>query len=226
MTGRPEDDTEVRDWAGAERPRRLLLKGAHVTLAPLGPTERDDLFRALNGPDRNHIWDFIPYGPFDERGWTGFVGAIAGQDDPLFFAVVRGGRAAGKLGLMAIEPYAGSIEIGGVVFSPELQRTTAATEAVFLLLEHAFALGYRRVEWRCNARNERSRRAADRFGFSYEGTFRQHMVVKGRSRDTAWFSMLDREWPGRRAAFEAWLSPDNFEPDGAQRASLACPRGA
>lgn len=143
--------------------------------------------------------------------------------DPFFFAIVPAetGRAAGYASYLRIEPAHGVIEVGNIVFSPALQRTTAATETMYLMARHVFQdLGYRRYEWKCNALNQPSRRAAQRLGFTFEGIFRQHMVVKDRNRDTAWFAMLDHEWPARKAAFEAWLAPENFDTEGRQLSSL------
>ncbi len=148
---------------------------------------------------------------------------------PLFFAVVEqaSGVAAGMASWLNIVPANGTIEIGHIWFAPALQRTRAASEAIFLMMRHAFEeLGYRRLEWKCDALNQGSMRAARRFGFSYEGTFRQHMIVKGRNRDTAWFALLDRDWPQQRAAFERWLAPDNFDEDGRQRVALSALTGA
>ena len=145
------------------------------------------------------------------------------RDDPLFFAIIEqaSGKASGMASYLNIVPDMGCIEIGHIWFAPPLQKTRAATEAIFLMMRHVFDdLGYRRLEWKCNALNEASMRAARRFGFTYEGTFRQHMVVKGRNRDTAWFALLDREWPAVRAAFERWLAPENFDGQGRQRMSL------
>ena len=144
------------------------------------------------------------------------------SEDPLFFAVVRDGRVLGRVSYMRITPAFGVIEIGNIVFAPALQRTTAATEAIYLLARHAFDdLGYRRLEWKCNALNAASRSAADRFGFAFEGVFRNHQIVKGRNRDTAWYAIIDADWPAIRAGFEHWLSPGNFDRDGIQRTDLA-----
>jgi RimJ/RimL family protein N-acetyltransferase len=151
------------------------------------------------------------------------------MEDPLFYAIVdrAAGAARGMASFLRMEPQHGVIEIGHIWFAPALQRTRQATEAIFVLARHAFDdLGYRRLEWKCDSLNAPSRKAAERFGFVFEGVFRQHMVVKGRNRDTAWYSMTDGEWPARRAAFEAWLAPDNFSAGGAQRRSLAEIRGS
>ncbi len=206
------------------RPARQPMEGRHARLEPLDAARHgDDLWQALDGHDR--IWDYLPYGPFPDRaaflGWLGERQALA---DPLYFAVIdqHSGKAVGLVTLMEIRPQHGVIETGHIVFSPALQRTPAATEAIYLQARHAFDdLGYRRFEWKCNNENAASRRAAERFGFIPEGVFRQHMVVKGRNRDTAWFSITDGEWPSVKAAFEGWLAPENFGPDGRQRRRLS-----
>ena len=163
----------------------------------------------------------MPYGPFaaddDHRA---FLAAMAAGDDPLFFAVVVGGQPVGVLSFLEVVPEHGIIEIGHLWFSAALQRTTPATEAVFLLLQEAFALGNRRVEWKTDSRNTASRRAAERLGFTFEGVFRQHRWFKGENRDTAWFSLLDGEWPAAFRAFTAWLEPTNFDASGRQRQPL------
>lgn len=187
-----------------------------------------DLFEASRNAD--DIWTYLAYGPFDSlAAFTSWLEARAASNDPLFFAVVdRAARTArGMASYLRMEPAHGVIEIGHIWFAPSLQRTRQATEAIFLLSRHAFDdLGYRRLEWKCDSLNAPSRRAAERFGFTYEGIFRQHMVIKDRNRDTAWFSIIDAEWPSRRAAFEQWLAPANFDSDGKQRRSLAEIRAA
>jgi RimJ/RimL family protein N-acetyltransferase len=163
-------------------------------------------------------------GPFRDRAaFDSAMAAKAASTDPLFFAIVErnSGRAVGYAAYLRIEPAHRVIEVGGIVFTPALQRTAGATEAMYLMARHAFEdLGYRRYEWKCDARNSPSRRAALRFGFTFEGLFRQHMIVKGRNRDTAWFSMLDGEWPDRQARFDRWLAPSNFDEAGTQRTRL------
>ncbi len=151
------------------------------------------------------------------------------SEDPMFFAILdrASGAAVGYAAYMRIEPVHRVIEVGSILYTPQLQRTPLATEAMYLMARHVFEdLGYRRYEWKCNALNAPSRRAALRFGFTFEGIFRQHMIVKGRNRDTAWFSMLDSEWPARKANFERWLDPSNFGPDGRQKVSLSMLNGA
>jgi RimJ/RimL family protein N-acetyltransferase len=208
-------------------PERRVFEGAQVRLEPVEVAAHgDSLYRLSHGrPEDAALWTYLPYGPFaDEGAFERWLDERAASQDPLFFAVVeRGsGAASGMASYLNIVPANGCIEIGHIWFAPPLQRTRAATEAIFLMMRHVFDdLAYRRLEWKCDALNEASRRAARRFGFTYEGTFRQHMVVKGRNRDTAWFSLLDREWPAVRAAFERWLSPHNFDADGRQRTSLS-----
>jgi RimJ/RimL family protein N-acetyltransferase len=211
----------------ATAPAHRPLPGTRVRLEPLDPDRHaDDLLAAAAGDPR--LWDHLPYGPFagaeELRGW---LAERAASTDPLFLTIVdlASGRAGGVVSYLRIEPGHGCIEIGHIWFGAPLQRTPAATETVYLLARHAFDdLGNRRLEWKCDAANARSRRAAERFGFTFEGVFRRHMIVKGRNRDTAWFSLLDSEWPAARAAFEAWLSPENFDADGHQRSALAALR--
>jgi RimJ/RimL family protein N-acetyltransferase len=211
-------------FSGAARPSRSELVGRWVSLRPLQPeTDAAELFRISHPPDGDpRIWTYLFEGPFpDLHAFCALLNAQAVSEDPLFFTVIVGGRPSGIVSYLATLPEHGTIELGNIWFGPALQRTPAATEAIFLLTRHAFDdLGNRRVEWKCNALNGPSRRAAERFGFIYEGTFAQHRVVKGRNRDTAWFAITDRRWPMVRAAFEAWLGPENFDADGAQLRSL------
>jgi RimJ/RimL family protein N-acetyltransferase len=211
------------DWRPAQRPQREPIEGELVRLEPLDPQRHGpDLYEASIGADPT--WYYLPYGPFAAKEeFLAWLRERAVLDDPLAYTIIdRGtGAARGIATLMSIEPDHGSIEIGHIWLSPSLQRTRQATEAIYLLSRYAFeVLGNRRYEWKCDAANAPSRRAAERFGFTFEGVFRQHRIVKGRNRDTAWYSITDAEWPSRRAAFEAWLSPDNFDADGRQRRSL------
>jgi RimJ/RimL family protein N-acetyltransferase len=215
--------SEALDFEPARRPARAPLEGARVRLEPLDLDRHlDDLVAAGADPA---IWDYLPYGPFaDREAFGAHLAAQAASEDPLFLAVVdrASGTALGIVTYMRITPEHGVIEIGHIWFGTALQRTPAATEAIYLLARHAFDdLGYRRFEWKCNAENAPSCRAAERFGFTFEGIFRQHQIVKGRNRDTAWYSIVDGEWPPIRAGFERWLAPDNFDEDGRQRRSLA-----
>jgi RimJ/RimL family protein N-acetyltransferase len=213
-------------WAPARVPARSAIDGDLVRLEVLDPERHAvSLFTSSHVPGAEDLWEHLPYGPFaDQAEFTAWLEPRAASIDPLFYAVVdwESMRALGMASFLRIKPDHGVIEIGHIWFTPELQRTRKATEAIYLLAKTAFDdLGYRRLEWKCDSLNVPSRRAADRFGFTFEGTFRQHMIVKGRNRDTAWFSMTDGEWPSRKAAFEAWLSPDNFDENGRQRRPLA-----
>jgi RimJ/RimL family protein N-acetyltransferase len=202
------------------------MQGDYVRLEPVevaahGPS----LYRLSHArPEDAALWTYLAYGPFADQGaFEGWLAERAASDDPLFFALIEraSGEASGMASYLNIVPDMGCIEIGHIWFAPALQRTRAATEAIFLMMRHVFDdLGYRRLEWKCNALNEASMRAARRFGFTYEGTFRQHMVVKGRNRDTAWFALLDHEWPAVRAVYERWLARDNFDAAGSQRTRL------
>lgn len=180
------------------------------------------LWQAVKGQD--HIWTYMQYGPFaDAAAFSSWIAQRSTLSDPFSYVIVdRAERALGIITLMAIRPPMRVIEVGNIVLSPALQRTPLATEAQYLLARYAFeTLGYRRYEWKCDALNAASRRAAARFGFTFEGIFRQHMIVKGHNRDTAWHAMLDSEWPQRKRAFERWLAPDNFDSSGQQRSRLA-----
>ncbi len=216
---------EILEWRPVQPPSRVVLAGRGVRLEPLDPGRHGDALFAAQGSDADpRLWTYMSSGPYeDETAFRRHLKTAAGSDDPLFFAIIddASGLAGGVASFLRIDPANGVIEIGHIWFGAALQRTPAATEAIFLLARHAFDdLGYRRLEWKCNGLNIRSRRAADRFGFRFEGTFRQHMVVKGRNRDTAWYAIIDREWPAIRAAFEAWLDPANFTPEGIQRRAL------
>ena len=217
-------------WSPARVPARTAIDGDLVRLEVLDPERHAvSLFTASHVPGAEDLWQHLPYGPFaGQTDFTGWLEQRAASADPLFYAVVdwESMRALGMASFMRIKPHNGVIEIGHIWFAPELQRTRKATESIYLLAKTAFDdLGYRRLEWKCDSLNVPSRRAADRFGFTFEGIFRQHMIVKGRNRDTAWFSMTDGEWASRKAAFEAWLSPENFDESGQQRRSLASLRG-
>lgn len=205
-------------------PRRETLEGRFVRLEPLDDARHGaDLWRGIEGHDG--LWTYMGYGPWpDEAAFRAWVGERARLSDPLAYAVVdqTSGRAQGVVTLMRVDVANGVVETGHIFFAPALQKTPGATEAIYLQARHAFDdLRYRRFEWKCDSANAASQAAARRFGFAYEGLFRQHMIIKGRNRDTAWFAMLDHEWPTRRAAFERWLSPDNFDETGGQKKGLA-----
>jgi RimJ/RimL family protein N-acetyltransferase len=220
----------VIDWSPARAPERVPIDGDRVRLEPLDPRVHSGDLWAVSRPEGDpKLWAYLPYGPFadDRPGFDKYLDAMAASDDPLTFAVVdkSTGRAVGIVTYLRITPEHGVIEIGHIWFGSTLQRTPAATETIYLLARHAFDdLGNRRFEWKCNAANERSMRAALRLGFTYEGTFRQHQVLKGENRDTAWFSMLDGEWPEVKAAFERWLDASNFDDEGRQLTALAARR--
>jgi RimJ/RimL family protein N-acetyltransferase len=198
----------------------------YVTLEPLDAERHTtDLWQQVIGHDE--LWTWLPDGPFaSEDDLRRALEAKQSASGAVFLAIVpeSTGKASGYASYMRMEPAHGVVEVGNILLSPALQRTTAATEAMSLMAGHVFDhLGYRRYEWKCNAENEPSRRAALRLGFTFEGIFRQHMVIKGRNRDTAWFSMLDSEWLERKRAFEAWLNPQNFDKAGRQKQKLAQP---
>ena len=211
------------NWTPPPAPARDAIAGRTARLEPLDERLHGaDLWAAFAGEDEG--WRFMANGPFaTEWAFREWLKAHARDNEEPAFAVIdtASRRAAGLLSYMAIRPASGVAEIGDVIFAPALRRTTAATEAIFLALRRLFDLGYRRVEWKCDARNRASRQAARRSGFEFEGLFRQHMIVKHANRDTAWFAMLDGDWPGRRQAFEAWLAPENFNADGRQLRPLA-----
>jgi RimJ/RimL family protein N-acetyltransferase len=220
---------ELSSWTERPRPERRLHEGCTVRLEPLSAAEHgDDLFEAGSGPAADTLWRYLWDGPYPDRSsFEGWLTKAASTDDPLFFAVrdKATGRIEGRFAFLRIDGANGVVETGHILFGPRLARTRAATETIYLQARHVFDdLGYRRFEWKCDNRNEPSKRAAVRFGFLFEGVFRQHMIVKGRNRDTAWFAMLDYEWPARREAFERWLAPDNFDEAGRQRMSLAALR--
>lgn len=216
--------SDLTHWQPARLPDTRTLQGRFIRLEKLDAARHGDgLWEALEGPaaDRK-LWDYLFVGPFPERdAFDDYLAGLEGSTDPWFYTVIdqQTGAIDGFLGLMSIVPSAGRIEIGHVTFGASMQRTPKATEAVYLLARESFALGNRRLEWKCNANNARSKRAAERFGFSFEGTFRQHSVFKGQNRDTAWYSIIDSEWPAVQQAFEAWLAVDNFK-DGQQIRTL------
>ena len=197
------------DWVSVPGPQKRVLAGSFVRLEPVDPARHAaDLFTLSHGSPE--IWTYLGYGPFaDLATFRAWLTERAQQSDPQFVAVIdlSTGRASGMASYLRIAPADGVIEIGHIWFAPAIQRTRQASEAIFLLMRQAFELGYRRLEWKCNALNAGSRRTAVRFGFTFEGIFRQHMIVKGRNRDTAWFALLDHEWPTARAGFErGWQS--------------------
>jgi RimJ/RimL family protein N-acetyltransferase/ribosomal protein S18 acetylase RimI-like enzyme len=229
----PEPGTDLPvgpkvDASPAQRPGPVVLEGRFGRIEKLNAARHGEgLWAAVRGHDR--IWTYLGYGPFADRAtFDAWLADRPQLEDPYSYAIIdAGGQALGIATLMEIRPAMRVIEVGNIVYGAPLQRTALATEAQFLLARYVFeTLGYRRYEWKCNALNAPSRRAAARFGFIYEGLFRHHMIVKGRNRDTAWFAMLDSEWPARKRAFERWLAPENFAADGGQKVSLAALNGA
>ena len=225
-TGQPIG--EPVDTTPAKRPGPVTLQGRFGSIEKLTAQHAKSLWTAFAGHD--DIWTYISTdGPFSNAmEFAAFIVKRAAAKDPYAYAIIdNSGQPVGYFTLMEIRPEMRVIEVGHVLYSPALQRTKLGTEAQYLLAKYAFeALGYRRYEWKCNALNAASRRAALRYGFTYEGTFRQHLIAKGRNRDNAWFSMLDSEWPTRKANFERWLAPENFNADGKQISSLSAMNGA
>jgi RimJ/RimL family protein N-acetyltransferase len=210
------------DATPALPPGPTTLEGRHGRVERLAQHHDAALWNGVKGHDQ--VWTYMSYGPLaDVAAFSKWIASRLTLDDPYSYAIVdRSGQAVGIATLMEIRPAMRVIEVGHIVYSPALQRTPLGTEAQYLLARYAFeTLGYRRYEWKCNALNAPSRRAALRYGFAFEGILRQHMIAKGRNRDTAYFSMLDNEWPARKAAFERWLTPGNFDADGKQRVSLS-----
>jgi len=211
------------DATPAREPRSATLTGRFGRVEKLDPKRHtDDLWQAVKGHDQ--IWTYLAYGPFaNKEAFALWLKARAEIPDPFSYAIVdRSGHALGIAALMAVRPEMRVIEVGNILLSPALQRTTLATEAQYLLARYVFeTLGYRRYEWKCDARNAASRRAALRLGFNFEGLFWQHMIVKGRNRDTAWYAMVDSDWPSQRHAFERWLAIDNFDLEGKQKQRLS-----
>jgi RimJ/RimL family protein N-acetyltransferase len=212
----------LADWTPPARPG-AVLEGRRVRLEPLKEEHAAALHAANSADTEGRMWLYMSYGPFpDEAAYRAWVEEHAGRPDPFFYAAIDPAR--GPLGVasyLRIDPPAGSIEVGHIALSPHLQRTTAATEVIYMMMAWAFEAGYRRFEWKTNALNRASRVAALRLGLSYEGVVRQAAVVKGRNRDTAWYAAFDHEWPALRQAFEAWLDPTNFDTEGRQRTSLS-----
>ncbi|HMO30686.1 GNAT family N-acetyltransferase [Enterovirga sp.] len=215
------------DATPAKRPEPgLVLEGRHVRLVPIDPAAHGSaLYAGSHGPGREALWQYLFPAPFpDEGAFRAYLEKAAASADPFMLAILDrdSGEAVGHATYMRIEPAHRAIEVGNILYTPRLQRGPGGTEAMYLMARHAFEdLGYRRYEWKCNDLNGPSRRAAHRYGFTYEGTFRQHMIVKGRNRDTAWYAMLDGDWPSRRRAFELWLDPANFDGEGRQRLALS-----
>ena len=221
----PIGDPMPKDWTPPPYPPRQTLKGRSAYIEPLDPKKHtDDLWEASSHDSTGAGWTYMTYGPFgDSNEFRAWVDQASASDDPLFFAFIDNStsKAVGWGTFMRINARDAVIEVGNIWMSPLLQRTSMATEVMHLMMKQAFDLGYRRYEWKCDALNKPSCRAAERLGFTYEGTFRQATHYKGRSRDTAWYSVVDHEWPAISAAHCAWLEPANFDSDGQQRQSLS-----
>lgn len=216
---------DFEHWTERPQPNLRPVDGRYVRVEPLRlPDDADALFMALGGSENDALWRFIPFGPFENANLMDETLSARITKDAWHACIVRSREkpeALGTASFMRIRPDAGSAEVGCIILSKALQRTRAATEAMYLMARHLFDdLGYRRYEWKCNNENDASKRAAIRLGFTFEGVFRQDSIVKGMSRDTAWFSMLDSEWPQAKSAFEAWLAPENFDSDDRQKRKL------
>lgn len=216
---------EVANWVAPAIPAREIMQGKRCRLEPLNAARHGNALFAANSLDlEGKNWTYLPYGPYssfaDYNTWL--IGAEK-STDTLFFAIIdiATEKAVGLASYLRIEPQNGSIEVGHLNFSPLMQATVIATEAMYLMMEKAFSMGYRRYEWKCNALNAPSRRSAQRLGFSYEGVFRQSTVIKGRNRDTAWYAAIDSEWPELNAAFSKWLDDANFDENGKQKTVLS-----
>ncbi|WP_019174002.1 GNAT family N-acetyltransferase [Pseudaminobacter salicylatoxidans] len=216
---------DLANWQPRPRPRREVMEGRYVRIEPLDPSRHGDgLFAASSVADVDGRFRWLPdYPPQSRAAFQPWLDNAAASDDPLFFTVIdkASGKIAGRQTLMRIDAGNGVIEIGNIYWGPLISRRPAATEAQFLFMQYAFdTLGYRRYEWKCNNANLPSKRAAERFGFKFEGIFRQHLVVKGENRDTAWYSVIDGEWPALKRAYDNWLDPTNFDADGGQKKRL------
>lgn len=214
------------DWTPCQPPPETPMTGSNCRLERLDvDAHAEDLFAANRTDTEDRIWTYMGYGPFDDLdSYIGWIKEQALGDDPLFHAIIdlKTEKAVGVASYLRIEPPIGSIEVGHINYSPLLQKTVAATEAMYLMMARVFdELGYRRYEWKCDNANAKSRAAAARLGFTFEGIFRQCTIYKGRNRDTAWFSIIDQEWPALKAAYQIWLDPSNFNEDGSQKQALS-----
>jgi RimJ/RimL family protein N-acetyltransferase len=215
----------VPTWTERRKPPKVAVRGLYAAVEPLDPKARAaELFEAMCEDKEGRIWTYLPYGPFVTReAYAGWMYLTCMGDDPQFYSIVdlKGG-AVGIASFLRVDPKGGSIEVGHINIAPRGQRSRVATEAMFLMMKRTFdELAYRRFEWKCDALNAPSRVSAERLGFSYEGTFRQATMYKGRNRDTAWYAIIDKEWLFLKAAYETWLKPDNFDADGKQKQRLS-----
>ena len=215
----------IEGWTTRPLPERTTIEGRYCRLEPLAAARHAEaLLRAFSEAPDGRDWTYLPDDPpGDAQAFRDIVAKMELSPDPLHFAIIVAGEPVGRAALMRMDPGNGAIEIGHIAFAPKLKRTRAGTEAIVLLMRRSFELGYRRLEWKCDSRNEPSRSAARRYGFTFEGIFRQAVVTKGRNRDTAWFSLLDREWPAVGRRVSAWLAPENFDAEGRQKTALASP---
>lgn len=216
---------DLTNWKGVARPERIALEGRYTRIEPLDTARHgDDLLASARAPGAEDRFRYLfEDAPADRAAFSPWLEKAASSDDPLFFATInkRTGRAEGRQALMRIDNAHGVIEIGSILWGPAIARSRVTTETLYLFASYVFdTLGYRRFEWKCNNLNEPSKRAAERFGFLFEGIFRQHMVAKGQNRDTAWFAMIDADWPRLKAGYERWLSPENFDEAGQQKTKL------
>jgi RimJ/RimL family protein N-acetyltransferase len=222
--GDPIGEPIPEGWSAPMCPIRAVMTGRLVRLEPLVVAHAEALHDAnMHGPEGRN-WTYLPYGPFDHvDAYRDWVGSVTRDGDPMFYAIIRqeDDRAVGVASYLRIAPTAGSIEVGHINYSPLLQRNPGATETMYLMMKWAFEAGYRRYEWKCDALNAPSRRAAMRLGLSYEGVFRQALTYRGRNRDSAWYAAIDSEWPAIKAALKTWLDPANFDEAGQQRQSLS-----
>jgi len=219
-----EIGADVSDWVVPVLPTVPSLVGTHIVLKRLHRDHASDLYNAFGNDREGYGWTYLPYGPFTNSGdWESWFTAFTDINDPWMFALIDqvSGQAVGVASYLRMNPSAGSAEVGHIHYSPSLQKTRAATEAMFLMAEHVFSLGYRRYEWKCDNLNLASKRAAQRFGFTFEGVFRQATVYKNQNRDTAWFAMIDADWPRIRQAYLEWLHQDNFDAQANQKKSLS-----
>jgi RimJ/RimL family protein N-acetyltransferase len=224
-------ESDLSHWTPRPRPTAETLEGRWCRLEKLDPVRHgSDLFASAIAPGGDERFRYLPDStPVDRPAFDAWLARVAASEDPRFYAVIdrATGRAEGRQTLMRIDPANGVIETGNILWGPAIARTRVATDAHYLFARYVFdTLGYRRFEWKCNAANAPSRRAADRFGFTFEGIFRKHMVVKGQNRDTAWYSITDDEWPRAKAGMERWLDPENFDSAGKQKQSLRALTGA
>ena len=216
----------VPTWTERRKPPRIAVRGMYAGIEPLDPRTRGaELFEAVSEDKDGRMWTYLPYGPFMTReAYAGWMYLTCMGDDPQYYSIIdlASGKALGIASFMRIDPKGGALEVGGISIAPRGQRSRVATEAMFLMMKRAFdELAYRRYEWKCDALNGPSRSAAERLGFSYEGVFRQATLYKGRNRDTAWYAVIDKEWPFLKMAFETWLRTDNFDTDGQQKVRLS-----